>query len=213
MKIRTFQLNMFGVNTYVVWDETTREAAIVDPGMITDADNAQIDSFIRAEDLKLKYLINTHLHIDHVFGNSYIELTYGLVTSANTEDKFLSDAVKVQARMFNLPDSLVESLSITNNLNDGDKLYLGNEEIDILAVPGHSPGSIALYMPSIDSVITGDALFQNSIGRTDLPRGNHATLIKSITEKLLTLPGKTIVYPGHGPKTTIEYESKYNPFI
>lgn len=213
MKIQSFEFNMFGVNTYIISDTATREAAVVDPGMTAARECARIDNYIESNGLRVKYLINTHMHIDHLFGDEYIEEKYGVGISASTDDSILSSRIAEQARMFRLRTDMPEMLKVDNPLKNGDRLMLGSEPIDIIAVPGHSPGSIALYCPESKFVVTGDALFKNSIGRTDLPGGSHEQLISSITKRLLTLPPDTTVYPGHGPSTTIESELRHNPFL
>lgn len=202
---------MFAVNTYVVWDDASREAAIVDPGMVSEADNNKLSEFIRRNNLRIKYLINTHLHIDHTLGNDYIEAKYSAGTYAHPADSFLGQQRAGQARMFGL-GMAPKPLDITHELKDKEKLWLGKEVLEVLAVPGHSPGSIALYSPDGGFVITGDALFNRGIGRTDLPGGNHKTLIESITKRLFTLPSETMVYPGHGPETSIGDERIALPF-
>lgn len=213
MKIQSFEFNMFGVNTYIIFDTATCEAAVVDPGMTAARECARIDNYIESNGLRVKYLINTHMHIDHLFGDEYIEKKYGVGISASTDDSILSSRIAEQARMFRLRTDMPEMLKVDNPLKNGDRLMLGTEPIDIIAVPGHSPGSIALYCPESKFVVTGDALFKNSIGRTDLPGGSHEQLISSITKRLLTLPPDTTVYPGHGPSTTIESELRHNPFL
>lgn len=213
MKIQSFEFNMFGVNTYIIFDTATCEAAVVDPGMTAARECARIDNYIESNGLRVKYLINTHMHIDHLFGDEYIEKKYGVGISASTDDSILSSRIAEQARMFRLRTDMPEMLKVDNPLKNGDRLMLGAEPIDIIAVPGHSPGSIALYCPESKFVVTGDALFKNSIGRTDLPGGSHEQLISSITKRLLTLPPDTTVYPGHGPSTTIESELCHNPFL
>lgn len=213
MKIQSFEFNLFGVNTYIIFDTATCEAAIVDPGMTTERECARIDNYIESNGLHVKYLINTHMHIDHLFGDEYIAKKYGTGISASTDDSILSSRIAEQARMFRLRTDMPEALKVDNPLKNGDRLMLGAEPIDIIAVPGHSPGSIALYCPESKFIVTGDALFKNSIGRTDLPGGSYEQLISSITKRLLTLPPDTTVYPGHGPSTTIESELRHNPFL
>lgn len=212
MNIKAFQFNMFGVNTYIVWDPESKNAAIVDPGMISDYDTRQVEKFIDDNSLQLKHLVNTHLHLDHTFGNDFIKKRYNMETEANTNDAFLGNQRQGQARMFGI-DKPIEPLSVDVALKDGDKIQLGEDYLLVIEVPGHSPGSIALYSPSSKFVITGDALFQGSIGRTDLPGGDHEQLIGSISQKLFTLPPETTVYPGHGPSTTIANERKFNPYF
>lgn len=212
LHIKGFEFNMFGETTYVVWDDESREAAIVDAGMSTDAERLAIDSFISNNKLIIKYLLNTHVHLDHAFGVPYIEKKYGIKLSASPLDTPLADRIEQQAVLFHLPIK-ASNVIITNQLNEGDVLFLGDNKLEVIKVPGHTPGGLAFYSPEQHFVLTGDSLFYGSIGRTDLPGGNHATLVKAVTDKLLTLPADTIVYPGHGPSTTIEQELRYNPFL
>ncbi|MCM1517819.1 MAG: MBL fold metallo-hydrolase [Pseudoflavonifractor sp.] len=212
MKIEKFTFNMFGVNTFVVWDPATREAAIIDPGMIDSAETAVIDDFISANELTVTHLINTHLHLDHTFGNKYVKSRYGLPVEAGIDDAELGAYMEQQSRRFGLRH-VGRPVVIEHPLKEGDTVRIGTGKLKVLHVPGHSPGSIALYSPADKFVIAGDVLFRSSIGRTDLPGGDYATLIKSIQEKLLTLPDDTIVYPGHGPATRIDIERDHNPYI
>lgn len=213
MKIQSFEFNLFGVNTYVVWDESTKEAAIIDPGMASSEEQRTLIDFIEMHQLSVRHLINTHLHIDHTLGNDLITQRYNTPTEAHSADAPLGQGRAAQAQMFHLRIPTPTPLQIGVELNDGDRITLGKEYLQVISVPGHSPGSIALYCPQSGFVITGDALFQGSIGRTDLPGGNHAQLISSISNRLLTLPENTIVYPGHGAPTSIGHEVRYNPFI
>ena len=212
MKVSRFVFNMFGVNTYVMWDEVSLEAAIVDPGMIDDDERKALDSFIERNHLKVTQLLNTHMHLDHIFGNAYVKDKYGLEIKAHNEDNFLGLTLNEQAARFHLPLRLTDT-GLDIELHDGDTLYLGKEPIHILSVPGHSPGSVALYCPESRFVITGDALFKGSIGRTDLPKGSQSKLLDSIERRLFTLPDDTVVLPGHGPETTIGFEKAHNPYF
>lgn len=212
MKVSRFIVNPFGVNTYIMWDPESLEAAIIDPGMTDEAEIKAVDSFIEREHLKPVHLINTHMHLDHIFANLHIKKKYGLDIKAAREDDFLGRSLEEQTARFHLPVK-AENHGLDAELHDGDRIWLGKEPVDIIAVPGHSPGSIALYCPESKFVITGDALFKGSIGRTDLPKGDFATLVKSIRERLLTLPPDTAILPGHGPETTVGYEKSYNPYI
>lgn len=213
MELKSFEFNPFGERTYVVYDLESRQAAIVDPGMMSETEKMDIESFVQANSLKVKYLINTHLHIDHVAGNEFVENRYDVGLSANYADAFLGERLAQQAEMFHLNPSVAGCANISHRLKDGEVIHLGKEPIEIIYVPGHSPGSIALYSPVGKFVLTGDALFRGSIGRTDLPGGDYATLIRSIRERLFTLPDNTVVYPGHGPKTTIAIEKQMNPYV
>ena len=212
MYVSRFTFNMFGVNTYILWDSESKEAIIIDPGMIQETEQKEIDNFLRDNSLKLTHLINTHMHIDHAFGVSYITEKYGLPLEANDNDQFLAERIQQQAQMFGLPLT-VSDLQIEKNLTDNQVVKIGEEELIVINVPGHSPGGIAIYAPQSSFLISGDSLFQKSIGRTDLPGGNYEQLINSIDNKLLELPDDTVVYPGHGPETTIGSEKKYNPYI
>ncbi|WP_300805179.1 MBL fold metallo-hydrolase, partial [uncultured Duncaniella sp.] len=197
MKVSRFVFNMFGVNTYIVWDPESLEAAIIDPGMIDDDERRALDSFIESRNLKVTQLINTHSHLDHIFGNTYIKEKYGLEIKANPADDFLARTLPEQAARFGLRMPL-QPQQLDVELHDGDTIFLGKERMEVLGVPGHSPGGIALYCPESNFVITGDTLFPGSMGRTDLPMGDYATLVDAIRRKLLTLPDSTVVLSGHG---------------
>lgn len=212
MKVSRFVFNMFGVNTYVVWDPESLEAAIIDPGMIDERERNALDGFIESRGLKATQLINTHSHLDHIFGNTYMKEKYGLEFKAHPADAFLANTLPEQSALFGLRMSLTPQ-GIDVELHDGDTLFLGKERMEVLGVPGHSPGGIALYCPESNFVITGDTLFPGSMGRTDLPKGDYATLADAIRRKLLTLPDSTVVLSGHGGETTIGNEKKSNPFL
>lgn len=213
MKIQPFQFNPFAELTYLVWDPSTRQGAVIDPGMSSKDEQQFFDSFTSSNGIKLKYLLYTHLHIDHTFGHEHIVEAYQLKCMANPADAFLGEARAQQAIMFNLGIPSPNELKIDIPLTDGQILTLGEETLRVISVPGHSPGSVAYYCEESGFVLSGDALFNGSIGRTDLPGGNHNQLINSIRSQLLTLPPETKVYPGHGPTTTIGEESTYNPYL
>ena len=212
LEIRSFEFNMFGVNTYLVWNPATKEAAIIDPGMMNQTEQSRLESLIEENGLNPTQLINTHMHLDHIFGDRWTADRYGLKVMASADDEFLGKQAPAQARMFSLPLN-PDPISVDEPLKDGDRLNIGGEEVSVMAVPGHSPGSLALYFPASGWVITGDVLFKGSIGRTDLVAGNYHQLIDSIRSKLLTLPSSTIVFPGHGGPTTIGQEKSANPYI
>jgi len=212
LKIQNLEFNMFGVNTYVVWDNVTRETLIADPGMIDTRETSMLDTFIADHGLKPKYLVNTHMHIDHTFGDKYVTEKYGLPLHAHEAETPFALNREAQARRFGIRMSM-EPLQIDETVSEGDTFTLGHHELRAIHVPGHSPGSIVLYSPESDILIAGDVLFRSSIGRTDLAMGNHSQLISGIRTKLLSLPEETIVYPGHGPTTTIGNEKHFNPYI
>lgn len=204
---------MFGVNTYVAWNPATLEAAVIDPGMSNPGECKELSDFISLNNLQVTALLNTHLHIDHVLGDDYVEQRYGVGLQASADDSILLQRLHQQAQMFHLNLQLPESLHISVPLIPGDKIFLGAEFFTVIAVPGHSPGSLAFYCADSDFVLTGDALFNGSVGRTDLPGGHYPTLIHAITDNLLTLPPETKIYPGHGPSTTVAREISSNPFL
>lgn len=213
LEIKQFVFGPFGVNTYVIYDSETLDAMIVDPGMNDDVEYDRIDSFIADNKLKVKQIINTHLHIDHCLGDNYIKDKYGLKVAAHADDEFFGSNIEAQARMFGLPAKDGRPVVIDVKLKDGDTVYLGKHTFKVLHSPGHSPGGIVLYCADSNILIAGDSLFRESIGRTDLPGGDYSTLIGSLKSKVLTLPDETLVLSGHGPSTDIAHEKKTNPFL
>lgn len=212
MQVAIFQLSLFGINTYLIFDPDTKDCAIIDPGMSNPEEEKAIENFISQKGLKLQHIINTHLHIDHVAGIPFLQKKYGAPVLAHEGDKFLGQGLAQQARMFGL-DLPLEDIEISQYIKAGDKIKIGNGELEVISVPGHSKGSIALYDRQGGYLISGDALFKGSIGRTDLPGGNYNELIESIESELLSLPDETIVFPGHGPSSTIGDEKQSNPFL
>lgn len=212
MKVLTLTYGPFAENTYIVYDPETMDCAIVDPGVFDAEDRRHLQQVIDSNGLHPVHLINTHMHLDHVIGNQWVGEAYGLRPEANRSDAVLGDRLTEQARMFGLPIN-PKAIPIETYLEDGDTVRIGRGELKVIAVPGHSPGSIALYDAQDGFVLTGDALFAGSIGRTDLPGGDFHTLINAITTRLLTLPPNTIVYPGHGPTSTIATERATNPCL
>lgn len=211
MKVQVFPFNMFQVNTFVVWDETN-EAVIIDAGCIFPNEQQQLAQLIAENRLSVKRLLCTHLHLDHVFGNNFVERTYGIKAEAMQEDTFLLDTFSEQCRMFGF-DAPDVPAPITQFLKEGDLIRFGNSEFRALHVPGHSPGSMAFYCAEHALLFSGDCLFLHNIGRTDLVGGSYPELRQSIINQLFTLPEETTVYTGHGPSTTIGEEKHHNPFF
>lgn len=212
MQVAIFQFSLFGINTYVVFDPDSKECAIIDPGMSVPEEEQAIEDFLAEKGLTLTQIINTHLHIDHVAGIPFLREKYGVPVLAHEGDKNLGLKIKHQAAAFGL-NLDIDGIEVTQYLKAGDKIKIGKVELEVISVPGHSKGSIALYDPEGHFLISGDALFKGSIGRTDLPGGNYRELIDSISSELLTLPDDTIVLPGHGPASTIGEEKQSNPFL
>ena len=211
MQLKKFIVNPVEVNCYLLWDES-KEAVLIDCGAWYPQEREHIKEFIESNGLTLKHHLNTHLHFDHIFGNAFIEETFGVKTSANDADWPWAENIKERVVRFGMKyDEKVPILG--SILNDGDVITFGNSRIVAIAVPGHSPGSLAYHIPEAKMLFSGDALFRGSIGRTDFPDSNHRALIYAIREKLLTLPEDTVVYPGHDRETTIEFEKKYNMYL
>lgn len=212
MKVAIFTFSLFGINTYVVYDPVTLECAIIDPGMMGIEEENAMNGFITKNNLKVTQIINTHLHIDHVVGDYWAKERFGVPVKAHKNDEALGERVQQQAQMFGIREKF-HGVEINEYLEEGDTVRIGEGELKVIHVPGHSQGSIALYDEKDGFLIAGDILFQRSVGRTDLPGGSHEQLINGIKRKLMTLPDNTVVYPGHGPSTTIGDEKKFNPFL
>jgi Zn-dependent hydrolases, including glyoxylases len=210
MTIQTFTFNPFMENTYVAYDET-KECIIIDPGCVSESEQTALQQFITTNELTVKHLINTHLHLDHSFGNLFVEKTYGIQAKAHQADEFLLRQISSQAEAFGM--HYKEQPELHDFLSEGDTVKFGNVTLTAIHVPGHSPGSLCFYDAVSGSLFAGDVLFQGSIGRSDLPKGNYEQLIDGISTKLFALPEETTVYCGHGPTTTIGYEKVYNPYL
>jgi len=211
MTIKTFQFNPFQENTYLIHDEAN-EAVVIDAGCLNEGEKRLMIQYLNDNKLILKRIINTHLHLDHQFGNKFLFDTFGIAPEACVEDEFLLLTVAEQARSFGFP--LQEEAQPSGGyITDNQEIKFGNTSLKALHVPGHSPGSMAFYAEKEGVLFSGHVLFQGSIGRTDFAGGDHLTLIKSITNKLFQLPDSTVVYSGHGPSTTIGYEKKNNPYL
>ena len=208
--VASFTFNPFQENTYILYDET-KECIIIDPGCYTANERKQLTAFIQQNELQAVRLINTHCHLDHICGNAFIAKEYDLVLEAHQGEKVVLDASIDHGRMYGFVFD--PSPSIEQYLREGEQVKFGNSVLDILLTPGHSPASISFYSEQDKFVIAGDVLFFMSIGRTDLPGGNHEALLNSIREQLFTLPEDTIVYNGHGQKTSIGFEKQNNPFF
>lgn len=210
LKIKQFTFNPVQENTYVIYDEKGA-CAIVDPGCYFDYEYKELTDFIDTNKLAPKCLLNTHCHLDHVFGNKKIAELYGLTLMIHEKEKLLLEYAPASGKNWGLPFENYEGGLIF--LKEGEYLELGDEQFLMLFTPGHSPGSISFYHEKQRFVIAGDVLFRAGIGRTDLPGGDYETLVNSIRTQLFTLPDDVKVYPGHGPETTVGYEKAHNPFL
>jgi glyoxylase-like metal-dependent hydrolase (beta-lactamase superfamily II) len=211
MELKTFVVNPVQVNCYLLWDET-KEAVLIDCGAWFPHEKERIREFVLEKGLDLKHHLNTHLHFDHIFGNAFVEEVFGVKAEANDADWPWAENIGQRVARFGIQyDEKVPSLGRV--LNDGDEIIFGNQRIVAIAVPGHSPGSLAYHIPEQKMLFSGDALFRGSIGRTDFADSDHRQLITGIRERLLTLPDDTVVYPGHEMETTIKLEKQFNMYI
>lgn len=210
IKIQTFVFNGFQENTYLLYDETN-ETVIIDPGCYSDTEQTELNDFVTKNNLKVVKLLNTHCHIDHVLGNNFVCKKFNVGLSIHELDLITLHSITEYGHLYGF--NVEKSPEPAHFLNDGDKITFGNSILDILFTPGHAPGHVVFVNHEQKFVINGDVLFKGSIGRTDLPGGDHNTLINSIKTKMFALPDNFTVHTGHGPTTTIGYEKKYNPFL
>lgn len=210
LKIKSFVFSPIQENTYLLYNEFN-DCVIIDPGCYFPEEKDELKAFITQSNLNPGMLLNTHCHLDHVFGNKFVAETYGLTLQLHQKEKTLLDYAPTSGLMYNMPFDNYAGKYIY--LKQGDTVKLGEDELAVIEAPGHSPGHICFYSAKQNFIISGDVLFNRSIGRTDLPGGDHETLLKNIREKLFILPDETVVYSGHGPETNIGDEKKYNPFL
>ena len=212
MNATMMTVNMFGENMYILWDEETHDAVVVDPGMMRDAEREVVDKFIKGQELNVKHILLTHLHIDHITGARWLADQTGADVCGSALDAQLGRELPEQVAQFHI-NMETQPLELDRNLADGDTIPLGDEMIQVLHVPGHSPGGLAFYLSQSGLLISGDTIFNGSVGRTDLWGGDMAQLLNSIREKIYTLPDETVIASGHGPTTTVADEKRFNPFI
>ncbi len=210
ISIHYFTFGPFDENTYILYDET-KECIIIDPGCYDNRERSELADFIQQNELKPVKLLNTHCHLDHIFGNGFVADKYNLKLEMNKNDQIVLDSYLTVAGIYNLQAQPSPAPSVY--LEEGDIVNFGNSSLQIVFTPGHSPGSITFYNTEQKFMIAGDVLFNGSIGRSDLPGGNHNALINSIKTKLLALGDDYKVYSGHGPTTNIGHERKTNPFL
>ncbi len=210
INVKIFTFNPLQENTYLLYDEAGN-CMIVDPGCYFDDEREKMTDFIRANGLKPTLLVNTHCHLDHVFGNKFIHETFGLELHIHEGEKVVLDRAPASGLMWNVPfDNYSGPIHF---LDMQQPLLLGEHSFNLLFTPGHSPASISIYYPGQGILLAGDVLFRESVGRTDLPGGNPDILEHSIRNILYMLPDETVVYSGHCPATTIGHEKKHNPYV
>ena len=208
--IQDFCFSAFQENTYVLYNEF-KEAIIIDPGCYTRIEEKILSDFIRKENLKPTLLLNTHCHLDHVFGNNYVSETYGLTAHIHPNEQIVLDRLPEAAAKWGAPTEAYKGP--IQYIQEGEIIPLGNVAFKVLLTPGHSPGSVCFYHVEQDFMIGGDLIFKDGVGRTDLPGANPQDLIKSIREQIFPLPDSLTIYSGHGPVTTWGREKEHNPYI
>lgn len=215
MKLKQFVVNCFGVNAYVLSNDAG-DAILIDPSVSVPREQKELADYIQSEGLTVRRVLNTHLHLDHVLGNAFVERTFNVKAEAHEEDTFFMDIQEEQSQMFGIPCPDPAG-PIGNYLAEGDTVEISGIKLHVFHIAGHSPGGLAFYCENFTSgaasapgncpiLFSGDSLFAGTIGRTDLFEGSEEALIANIKNKLLTLPPETIVYPGHGIPTTIGKE-------
>jgi hydroxyacylglutathione hydrolase len=209
--IKTFVFNTFQENTYLLYDNVARVCKVVDPGMSSLKEKDEFDHFLSIHQLAIEAIVNTHCHVDHVLGCRYLQEKYNIPFLTHRDELSLLEKASLYGDFFGLevgtppvPDGFI---------SENDEIQIGGSVLSIIHVPGHSEGSVTFFSAEQGFLIAGDVLFRGSIGRTDLPGGDYETLTGNIKSKLLTLPPGVVVYPGHGPSTTIGQEAKTNPFL
>lgn len=210
IKVRFFTFSPVQENTYVLYNEQNK-AIIIDPGCYFTAEQETLKKFIEDTQLEPVRLLNTHCHLDHVFGNKWVSETWNLELHLHAGEEQMLKLAPLSGEKWGLP--FQNYSGPLHFLEEEDTIQLGNDALKVILAPGHSPASICFYCEEQGFLVGGDVLFRESIGRTDLPGGNHETLLKNIREKLFVLPDEVVVYPGHGPSTTIGYEKTHNPFL
>ena len=211
MKIARLIFNPIQENTYVVWDDTL-EAVVIDAGNMNERENEVLAKFIADNGLKPKYALNTHGHFDHLLGVDFLREKYGAQLAMSSKDEFLLKGASVSAELFGVKaDALPEAIDV--DLEGKESIKFGNTELKIIPTPGHTPGHVAFFEPASKVLFTGDTLFRESIGRTDLPGGDYSWIMRSIIENILPLGDDVKIYPGHGETSDIGHESMYNPFV
>lgn len=210
LRCKVFTFSPVQENTYVLYNEQNK-AIIIDPGCYFTAEQETLKKFIDDTKLNPVRLLNTHCHLDHVFGNRWVHETWGLDLWIHADEEKMLQFAPLSGEKWGLP--FTNYSGPLHFLEEGDSIQLDEDELKVILAPGHSPASLCFYCRKQGFLIGGDVLFRESIGRTDLPGGDHTTLLNSIREKLFVLPDDTKVYPGHGIATTIGYEKRNNPFL
>lgn len=210
LHIHSFCFNPFQENTYVLYNDQ-KEAIIIDPGMYSELEFKQFLQFINKNELSPKLLLNTHCHLDHVFGNNFVSEQFQLTAHFHSNEQIVIDRLPEASAKWGVISEAYKGP--VKYINDGEIIPFGNDKLKVLLTPGHSPGSVCFYIAEQEILIGGDLVFMDGVGRTDLPGSNPMDLIKSIRDKILPLPDTTIIFSGHGPETNLSREKRQNPYI
>lgn len=210
MKIACLPFNPIQENTYVVWDDT-RECVIIDAGNSSPREDAALDNFIARHGLKPVLAANTHGHFDHTMGVEHLKQRYGIPFALSSKDRFLLDNASVSGSVFGVKIGAMPSVDL--DLETMTELRFGKTTLRVIPTPGHTPGHVAFHDPQSKALFTGDTLFRESIGRTDMPGGDYTWIMRSILDKIMPLGDDVKIYPGHGDQSDLGHEALYNPFI
>lgn len=210
MKVACLQFNPIQENTYIAWDDTL-ECAVIDAGNSNDRENTALRNFISQHGLKPVLAVNTHGHFDHVLGVEWLKQTYGIPFALSSKDRFLLDGAEVGGTVYGVKIGSMPTVDL--DLDKQEEVRFGHTVLQVIPTPGHTPGHVSLYEPESKTLFTGDTLFRESIGRTDLPGGDYSWIMRSILDRIVPLGEEVRIYPGHGPESTIGHELLYNPFI
>jgi hydroxyacylglutathione hydrolase len=210
LHIKYFTFNPLQENTYLAYDDQGT-AVLIDPGCYTAAERKEVEDYVVTNGLKVQHLLNTHCHVDHVLGNAWAKSRFNVPLWIHPNEVPVLKSVEVYAPTYGF--HAYAPTEADHFLEEGQEFQVGEETLMVLFVPGHAPGHVAFYHEKSEQCIAGDTLFRGSVGRTDLPGGNHALLMQKIKSQLLTLPDNTTIYSGHGPETKVGFEKVYNPFV
>ena len=213
IKVKTFAVNPFREATYLVYDEQTMKAVVIDCGLSTSQECVRFDEFVAKHKIEIVKLINTHCHVDHVVGVGYLRDKYSAPFAASKEDETMLEMFQQSAAMYQIEIPNPAVTKIDEYISDGDCIEFGEGKLKVISTPGHSLGGLVFYNEEQSILFSGDSLFKGSIGRTDLPGGDYTELMNSILKKIVPLGNKVVIYPGHGDHTTLAQEVMYNPFI
>ena len=210
INIAALQFNPFQENTYVIWDDT-KECVIVDAGNYSPAEDRRLQQFVEEKGLKPVMALNTHGHVDHILGVEFVKRTWGVPFALHGADRFLVDSAQQHGALYGFRVETVPAVDI--DLEGRDSISFGDTTLKLIHTPGHTPGHVGIYAGEDKKLLTGDTLFRESIGRTDLSGGDYSWIMRSIIDRIIPLGGDVEIFPGHGPASTIGHEVLYNPFI